>query len=228
MWIDLFLFLLLGHLIADFALQTTRSCQDKSTRKWHSPDLYVHTAVVTGVSWLVSWDLWFWWCSLVIGISHFAIDLWKTNREDRAKWFVLDQLMHLLVLAIVSWIWTIHHEWTAPFGIKTYYITIAVAVIACWKPANIFIKLILKHYSVSMPEDKTGFNAGALIGTVERWLILIFMCLQRYDALGLLIAAKSIIRFSDRETDKTEYVLAGTLLSILIAVIAGLGVFLMK
>ena len=82
---------------------------------------------------------------------------------------------------------------------------------------------MLKHYSVNMPADNdSAFNAGALIGTIERWLILIFVCLQRYDALGLLIAAKSIIRFGDKETAKTEYVLAGTLMSIFIAVLAGL------
>ena len=63
-------------------------------------------------------------------------------------------------------------------------------------------------------EKDGGFNAGALIGTIERWLILIFVCLQRYDALGLLIAAKSIIRFGDSQTNKSEYVLAGTLLSV--------------
>ena len=96
-------------------------------------------------------------------------------------------------------------------------------MLVCWKPANIFIKLILKHYSVNMPAEKdSGFNAGALIGTIERWLILIFVCMQRYDVLGLLIAAKLIIRFSEKDTAKTEYVLAGTLLSIFIAVLAGM------
>ena len=35
-----------------------------------------------------------------------------------------------------------------------------------------------------------------------------------YDALGLLIAAKSIIRFGDSQINKSEYVLAGTLLSV--------------
>ena len=74
-------------------------------------------------------------------------------------------------------------------------------MLICWKPSNIFIKLTLKHYNVNMPQEKEGgFNAGALIGTIERWLILIFVCLQRYDALGLLIAAKSIIRFGDSLT----------------------------
>lgn len=79
-----------------------------------------------------------------------------------------------------------------------------------------------------MPEEKSsGFNAGALIGNIERWLILAFVIMQRYEALGLLIAAKSIIRFGDKETAKTEYVLAGTLMSIFIAVMSGLMVTVM-
>ena len=121
------------------------------------------------------------------------------------------------------------YEWHIPLGVETWWIAAAVAVLICWKPSNIFIKLVLKHYSVNMPQEKEGgFNAGALIGTIERWLILIFVCLQRYDALGLLIAAKSIIRFGDSQTNKSEYVLAGTLLSIFIAVLAGLGVMMVQ
>ena len=127
----------------------------------------------------------------------------------------------------VAWLWSSVYEWHVPFGLEAWWIAAAIAVLICWKPANIFIKLVLKHYSVNMPQEKDGgFNAGALIGTIERWLILVFVCLQRYDALGLLIAAKSIIRFGDSQTNKSEYVLAGTLLSIFIAVMAGLGVMI--
>lgn len=60
-------------------------------------------------------------------------------------------------------------DWSFPFGIELRHVVIAVALLICWKPANFFIKLMLKHYSVNMPEDKeSGFNAGALIGTIER------------------------------------------------------------
>ena len=149
--------------------------------------------------------------------------MWKSYHDETVSWFVLDQLLHLAVLCGVVYIWNRCHEWAMPFDIEPWYVAAAVAVLVCWKPANIFIKLMLKHYSVNMPADNdSAFNAGALIGTIERWLILIFVCLQRYDALGLLIAAKSIIRFGDKETAKTEYVLAGTLMSIFIAVMAGL------
>ena len=221
--IEFFLVLVLAHLVADFMLQTGRSCKDKKERRWESPHHYVHALNVFGLSWLVSWNVDFWWGALVIGVAHFDIDIWKSYREDKVMWFALDQVMHLLVIAGVAYAWTICHNWSLPFGIELRYVAAAVALLICWKPANIFIKLMLKHYSVNMPEDKeNGFNAGALIGTIERWLILIFVCLQRYEALGLLIAAKSIIRFGDKETAKTEYVLAGTLLSILIAVLAGM------
>ena len=123
----------------------------------------------------------------------------------------------------MAWIWRVWYVWAMRFEICVKFLAIAVAVLVCWKPANILIKLTLKHFCVNMPEDNAnGFNAGALIGTIERWLILIFVCMQHYEALGLLIAAKSIIRFSDKETSRTEYVLAGTLLSIFIAVMMGL------
>lgn len=139
------------------------------------------------------------------------------------------QVLHLFVLAGMSWLWSSMCEWSIPLGIDAWWVAVVIAVLICWKPSNIFIKLMLKHYSVNMPSDKeNGFNAGALIGTIERWLILIFVCMQRYDALGLLIAAKSIIRFSEKDTAKTEYVLAGTLLSIFIAVLAGLMVALFQ
>ena len=226
MWVELFLCLVLAHLVADFVLQTNKICRDKLTKRWRSPYHYAHAVVVFAVSWLVVFDLRFWWCAAIIGASHFCIDMWKSHREEKVEWFILDQLLHVAVLVLVSVLWCRAHAWSIPLDIAPRTVAIAVAGLACWKPANIFIKLMLKHYSVNMPEDttKSGFNAGALIGNLERWLILTFVLMQHYEALGLLIAAKSIIRFGDKETTKTEYVLAGTLLSIFIAVIAGLTV----
>lgn len=227
MWIDLFLCLLLAHLVADFGLQTSASCKSKAENHWRSVHQYLHTGIVFALSWLVSFDLRFWWGALIIGILHLCIDVWKSYQKDDVVWFSLDQLLHLLVLSGVAMIWSAMYEWHVPFGLEARWVAAAIAILICWKPANIFIKLVLKHFSVNMPQEKDGgFNAGALIGTIERWLILIFVCLQRYDALGLLIAAKSIIRFGDSQTNKSEYVLAGTLLSIFIAVIAGLGVMM--
>ena len=64
--------------------------------------------------------------------------------------------------------------------------------------------------------------AGALIGNLERILTIIFVIIGQYEAIGFIIAAKSILRFKDTDTAKTEYVLAGTFLSFGIALLCGL------
>jgi hypothetical protein len=224
MWLEFFLCLFLAHLLADFVLQTSSSCRDKSEKHWRSLHQYVHAMIVFALSWLVSWDLSFWWGALMIGFAHLLIDVWKSYKAEDIKWFLLDQFFHCLVLIAVAFLWFISHTWEMPSFCSPILLAVFISILICWKPANIFIKLTLKHYSVNMPEEKEGerFNAGALIGNVERWLILVFVYLGRYEALGLLIAAKSIIRFSESQTNKTEYVLAGTLMSILIAVLCGL------
>ena len=210
-------------MVADFVLQTSKSCKHKREFKWRSVYHYYHAGLVFVLSWLAAWDLGFWWCALVIGATHLMIDIWKSYREENVKWFVIDQLLHLAILGGAAALWCSNAEWSVPFEIEPKYIVLTVAVIICWKPANIFIKLMLQHNSVNMPKDDDGgFKAGALIGTIERWLILFFIIIQRYDALGFLIAAKSIIRFGEKDRAKTEYVLAGTLLSVFIAVLSGL------
>ena len=224
MWIKLFLCLLFAHLLADFVFQSSSSCYNKAEKHWKSFYQYTHSLIVFSLAWAVSWDVRFWWGALIIGATHFFIDVWKSYREEDIKWFLLDQLFHCLVLAAVAFLWCFFYTWEMPVFCSLKLLAVLISILICWKPANIFIKLTLKHYSVNMPEPKEDarFNAGALIGNIERWLILVFVYLGRYEALGLLIAAKSIIRFSESQTNKTEYVLAGTLMSILIAVLCGL------
>lgn len=222
MWLELFLCLVLAHLVADFVLQSNKMCKDKAEKKWKSVYHYCHAVMVFALSWLVSWSLDFWWCALIIGAIHFVIDMWKSYREEKVKWFAIDQILHITVMVGIALWWCSLDDWSVPSDIPVKYVALAIAIIVCWKPANLFIKLMLKHYSVNIPEEQgSGFNAGSLIGNIERWLILAFVIMQRYEAIGLLIAAKSIIRFGDAQTRKSEYVLAGTLMSIFIAVLAG-------
>ncbi|WP_316752919.1 DUF3307 domain-containing protein [Pedobacter gandavensis] len=69
----------------------------------------------------------------------------------------------------------------------------------------------------SSEEQELGLaNAGKWIGICERILILTFVIMGQYTAIGFLMTAKSILRFSEKETNtqlKTEYVLVGTLVS---------------
>ena len=68
-------------------------------------------------------------------------------------------------------------------------------------------------------EDEKEYNAGRVIGMLERILILFFVLVNQFGAIGFIIAAKGFTRF--KELDKrefAEYVLIGTLLSSVFAI----------
>ena len=73
-------------------------------------------------------------------------------------------------------------------------------------------------------EDESLQNAGRYIGIFERILVLTFILTGNFSAIGFLIGAKSILRFSDTKGTRkqTEYVLIGTLMSFSICIIVGL------
>lgn len=87
-------------------------------------------------------------------------------------------------------------------------------------------KPITQRVNNSSEEQELGLaSAGKWIGICERILILTFVIMGQYTAIGFLITAKSILRFSEKESNtqlKTEYVLVGTLLSFAASAIIGL------
>ena len=64
-----------------------------------------------------------------------------------------------------------------------------------------------------------------MIGYLERTLVLIFILQGQWAAIGFLVTAKSVFRFSDlkigQDRKLTEYILIGTLLSFGIAILTG-------
>jgi hypothetical protein len=69
-------------------------------------------------------------------------------------------------------------------------------------------------------------NGGRAIGWLERFLFVTFVLLENVGALGLVLAAKGVIRFGEVRAAKdqkvAEYVLVGTLLSLSWALVVGL------
>ena len=91
-------------------------------------------------------------------------------------------------------------------------------------PAGWAIGLLIRYVGSNrqgenlFPADEGTKRMGFWIGCTERLIILTFILGSHYDAVGLLIAAKSILRVSDQHARKqTEYVLLGTLLSLAMA-----------
>jgi hypothetical protein len=94
----------------------------------------------------------------------------------------------------------------------------------------VLVRSVLELPTLQMRRDEDR-NAGAIeisrgrmIGILERAIGLTLVLLGQYGALGLLIATKSLARFKaleDREF--AEYFLIGTLASLLLALLGGLG-----
>jgi hypothetical protein len=87
---------------------------------------------------------------------------------------------------------------------------------------GMFLRLVTKTENTLVQ-----LNASAWIGIFERTLIVIFVVTGQIQAIGFLVAAKSIFRFSDTQKDgnlKAEYFLLGTLVSFTMAIVVGLGI----
>ena len=91
-------------------------------------------------------------------------------------------------------------------------------------PSGILIGQLTRQWRDKIPDAENLANAGKWIGIIERIIILVFVLQSQFSAIGLLIAAKGIIRFNekDRQEIKTEYLVIGTLMSIGIAILTGL------
>lgn len=68
-------------------------------------------------------------------------------------------------------------------------------------------------------------SRGLVIGVLERALALTLVLTNQFSALGLILAAKALARFRAMDDrDFAEYVLIGTLTSLLLALLVGLAI----
>ena len=94
-------------------------------------------------------------------------------------------------------------------------------IFAHW-PSNWMIRKIMKKWK---PDEKEPSDKmGAFIGTLERVLTILLVGLEAYSAIGFVIAMKSVVRYERMQKEKAfaEYFLAGTMLSVLVALMLGL------
>jgi hypothetical protein len=223
--------LILAHLLTDFILQPSSWIADRMKNKHRSGKLYLH-ALITALTAYVFAGLWSnLWIFVIVLISHLLIDLWKSYMPGKAAYFIIDQLLHLLVLLFL---WAgIYERWTdlAEYGKELYLNSQVLAIMAgyimmIW-PLGILIGMATERWRNVPGVNTDGLaKAGMWIGFFERFLIFTFILTGQYTAIGFLIAAKSVLRFNDKGNNtqrKTEYVLIGTLMSFSAAMLLGLG-----
>ncbi len=85
---------------------------------------------------------------------------------------------------------------------------------------NILIRIIFQEFdltpkSVDKELDEKEYNAGRIIGMLERIILFALVMLNQFGTIGLIIAAKAFARFKALDKREfAEYVLIGTLLSV--------------
>ncbi len=225
--------ILAAHILADFFLQRYKWIVDKRLGV-QSPYLYFHVAIVGVLTYLflADWDHVL--LPLFIMITHFLIDWWKSTVSNCTRNFVIDQILHVLML-VIGWLWYVG----AGFADLSIYFALFNTV-GFWVVLSSFL-LILRPVGFLISKATSGWQneledipstlqgltkAGTWIGYLERLIILTFILIGQYSAIGFLIAAKSIFRFSGKidneESHKhAEYILIGTLMSFFMAVVIG-------
>lgn len=227
----IFIKLILAHLLGDFILQPNSWVADKEKHTLKSKFLYLHVLVHTVLSFIFLWDLQLWWVAILVGITHFIIDAAKLklqNVKTKKMWFFVDQLLHVLVIAGVSFYF---REFSFGFLQNQEFLKIIMAALFLTAPASIFIKILLSSWTPA-PDGPNNIqteslsSAGKYIGILERLLVFTFIMVNHWEGVGFMVAAKSVFRFSDlaqaKQRKLTEYVLIGTLLSFGLAVLTGI------
>jgi hypothetical protein len=221
--------LLAGHFLGDFVLQTTWMVRNKDRAR----GLFAHVGVVVlaqalllvpfaSVRALVA--------LAVIGVAHTLLDLGKgaiarSAPRPARTWFWLDQLGHGLVLAAAVW-------WLAPdarvlagFPIDALALTHLGVLVAVYSfnvsGVSALVEFELARLGIPLAEE--GPAAGRTIGILERMFAITLILLNHWEALGFLVAAKSLARFKDLDDrQRAEYYLVGTLVSLFGATVSAL------
>ena len=227
----LFFQFLIAHLLGDFVFQSEKSIKNKEEHKIKASSLYFHVAIhafllLTFIQFNVKE---YWLGVLLIVISHFLIDVAKVyfqQKKTKRIWFVIDQFFHLLVLGFVASLYgDFNFSVTAFFTEK--FLALLIAILFLTNVSSVIIKTFITQWNPESKKenDDSLAKAGRYIGVLERLFVFTFVITNHWEAIGFLLAAKSVFRFGDLTSAKdrklTEYILIGTLLSFGLAIITG-------
>jgi hypothetical protein len=215
--------LLLAHVVADFVLQSDRMVREKR----RVPMLLAHGAIVAATTWAALGLPLAVWPVLVITITHLVAD-WVKARFGGAGFraFALDQAAHLSVIAAVAvaWpgtyaagLWPEAARIVPPLTGLPVGFAFAAGLIGAVLAGGHAVGALMRGLKLppDPADDPSLPQGGRLIGQLERLIILVLVLAGEIVGIGLLIAAKSILRFGEaqRSRQTAEYVIVGTLAS---------------
>ena len=228
----LFLKFLLAHILGDFVLQPASWVKEKEENKIKSSKLYFHIAIHAFLLLLLlGFHIKKYWLGLlIIIVSHFIFDVLKLQfqkKKTKRAWFFIDQILHLLMLIFAT---TIYSSFN--FSIEEFLtnktLLLIIAILMVTSVSAVIIKIIITQWNPESKKenDDSLAKAGRYIGILERLFVFVFVITNHWEAIGFLLAAKSVFRFGDLTSSKdrklTEYILIGTLLSFGFAILIGI------
>ena len=210
--IETFTALLFAHCLADFVLQTGWIVENKRRLLV----LLLHIAIVwataaAALGTVTALPL------VYLAVAHLVIDATKTyGRFEGVGAFLLDQAAHIATLIVIAVLYPA--LWgSGPWAVQTSLPALMALL------SGLIFAVTAGMYAIGLLMQPYGFlfrssglkNGGRLIGIMERGLIFLFILQGQATAVGLLIAAKSILRFGTPSKDQrsAEYVIIGTLAS---------------
>ena len=227
--------LVLGHVLGDFVFQTDTMAENKH----RVGPLLTHGGIVIVAHVLLFVPLLTRQTALIVvfvGVFHLIIDavsarLRHLEATSAQYLFLGDQIAHLLVI-LVGWSlmdassWAVAPVVTAlggvdrlPWSSITTGALYLSAFVFAHKGGNAIVRGVLPADAPESEAAEDDLEVGYLIGTLERWIILLLGLVAMWQAVALVVALKSIARFEElKKRAFAEYFLLGTLTSILVAI----------
>lgn len=176
-----------------------------------------------------------WWIPLSLFIIYYLLNYLYAKLPAKFLYHFLREFLQIIAIVIIwasgLYSWTLIEAKTLNMLNDYKVLLVLCGYLFVSRPLGLFIGKATEKWRLYIKAEETKSqkenqvegqqllglaNAGKWIGMCERVLILTFVLTAQYTGIGFLIAAKSIIRFSDKEKAtelKTEYILVGTLLS---------------
>jgi hypothetical protein len=213
---ETFAALYLAHVLADFLLQTKAMAEAK-----RRPLTLALHGVIVGLTAMAATGSASAWLLALVAV-HLGIDLAKSFAPRGVQAFLVDQAAHgATILALALWRPDLVAQglWAA-YPLVPPLMALAAGMVLATRGGGYMVGLLMEPWADQAPEGlKRG---GWLIGQLERGLIMVLILTGQAAGIGFLIAAKSVLRFSDTKDDRkiSEYVIIGTLASVAWAIFA--------
>lgn len=241
---ETFIALLFAHTLADFVFQTNWIAANKRNPLalgLHIAIVYLAAISATGSVHPMLLALALVHAGIDVGKLVLA-SVWKSSKGLGP--FLIDQALHLVsLIALTLWLPDLWAQglwapgavvtgsdggilgtglWSEatplPVGHLPALMVLATGLILSTRAGGFAVGLLMEPFAPHLGKGDAGKSlpgAGRVIGHLERGLIFALVLFGQAQGVGLLIAAKSILRFGAVKDDRrlSEYVIIGTLAS---------------